>query len=248
MPYLAAASTLDAAARSAVAAYKGELRRLRSPLALRHECWPRARHQAEAILGDCVAALRGQPLSSHAELWRYSRRVGQDRVAQGIPVAESIRAVEVLWGVLAPYVRDAAEAEAKRDRAVVHLLVGAAFRSSAGGRLYAGAVAYEAARDERSEVLHGHKLPEPSQAALGGPLQLSQREAEVLAAVSEAQSNAQIAHDLGITEATVKRHLYKIYRKLGAVSRVDAINKARGLRTYPDENQGDGLSRQVAST
>jgi DNA-binding NarL/FixJ family response regulator len=55
---------------------------------------------------------------------------------------------------------------------------------------------------------------------------LSKRELEVLGLVSTALSNAQIATRLHLSEGTVKRHLTSIYRKLGAVSRVDAIKKA----------------------
>jgi DNA-binding NarL/FixJ family response regulator len=55
---------------------------------------------------------------------------------------------------------------------------------------------------------------------------LSAREREVLALVAEALSNGQIASRLYLTEATVKRHLRNIFVKLGAVSRIDAVNKA----------------------
>lgn len=55
---------------------------------------------------------------------------------------------------------------------------------------------------------------------------LSHREWQVLQLAAEANSNVQIAHRLGLTEATVKRHLSNIYSKLGAVSRIDAVNKA----------------------
>jgi DNA-binding NarL/FixJ family response regulator len=56
---------------------------------------------------------------------------------------------------------------------------------------------------------------------------LSDREREVLGLVAEALSNSQIASRLGLTEATVKRHLRNIFTKLGAVSRLDAVNKAK---------------------
>lgn len=55
---------------------------------------------------------------------------------------------------------------------------------------------------------------------------LSQREREVLELTAQALSNIQIASRLGLTEATVKRHLRNIFVKLGAVSRIDAVNKA----------------------
>jgi DNA-binding NarL/FixJ family response regulator len=58
---------------------------------------------------------------------------------------------------------------------------------------------------------------------------LSAREREVLDLVAQALSNGQIASRLGLTEATVKRHLRNIFVKLGAVSRLDAVNKAAQL-------------------
>jgi DNA-binding NarL/FixJ family response regulator len=67
-----------------------------------------------------------------------------------------------------------------------------------------------------------------SQAARQGPL--TARELDVLRLLAQACSNAQIAGELYISEATVKRHLTNIYAKLAAVSRVDAIRKATALR------------------
>jgi len=59
------------------------------------------------------------------------------------------------------------------------------------------------------------------------PGALSARELEVLDLVAQALSNSQIAARLNLTEATVKRHLRNVFVKLGAVSRLDAVNKAR---------------------
>jgi DNA-binding NarL/FixJ family response regulator len=66
---------------------------------------------------------------------------------------------------------------------------------------------------------------------------LSSRETEVLQLVAQALSNSQIASRLRITEATVKRHLHSVFGKLGAVSRIDAVNKAiaMSLITLPRE-------------
>jgi ATP/maltotriose-dependent transcriptional regulator MalT len=59
---------------------------------------------------------------------------------------------------------------------------------------------------------------------------LSPRERQVLTLAGQALSNAQIGAQLFITEGTVKRHLTNIYAKLGAVSRLDAVNKAVAAR------------------
>lgn len=69
-----------------------------------------------------------------------------------------------------------------------------------------------------------HSLRPASSAS--GPSALSDREREVLALVGKALSNRQIAARLSLTEATVKRHMRNIFLKLGAVSRIDAVNKA----------------------
>jgi DNA-binding NarL/FixJ family response regulator len=55
---------------------------------------------------------------------------------------------------------------------------------------------------------------------------LTSKEREVLELVAQAYSNRQIATRLNTTEATVKRHLRNIFVKLGAASRIDAVNRA----------------------
>jgi DNA-binding NarL/FixJ family response regulator len=61
---------------------------------------------------------------------------------------------------------------------------------------------------------------------------LSVREQEILSLVGQALSNGQIASRLSLKEATVKRHLRNIFVKLGAVSRIDAVNKAAELEVF----------------
>ncbi len=62
---------------------------------------------------------------------------------------------------------------------------------------------------------------------------LTAREEEVLRLVAAGLSNRQIAVQLSIAEGTVKRHLRKVFDKLGAQSRIDALNKAGLRRSQP---------------
>jgi DNA-binding NarL/FixJ family response regulator len=58
-----------------------------------------------------------------------------------------------------------------------------------------------------------------------GP-QLTQREAEVLGLLARGFSVSAIARQIFVSESTAKTHISKIYEKLGAANRADAIMKA----------------------
>jgi DNA-binding CsgD family transcriptional regulator len=75
---------------------------------------------------------------------------------------------------------------------------------------------------------------------------LTAREAEILAALSNGGSNAEIAGQFGIAERTVKAHLASIYQKLGVDSRAGAVamavraeNAASGRPSLSDPNGPD---------
>jgi DNA-binding NarL/FixJ family response regulator len=92
------------------------------------------------------------------------------------------------------------------------------------------------------------QLHEPTPAVLSG------RELAVLKLVAEALSNAQIARRLQVSEATVKRHLHSVFVKLGAVSRIDAVNKGiAGSLVSPSRTRttapaaGPGLAADAAA-
>lgn len=55
---------------------------------------------------------------------------------------------------------------------------------------------------------------------------LTRREIEALDLLAQGRSNAEIAKELGITEQTVKGHLWRLYRKLGVSNRTDAVRSA----------------------
>jgi DNA-binding NarL/FixJ family response regulator len=52
---------------------------------------------------------------------------------------------------------------------------------------------------------------------------LSAREAQIMGLIAAGHTNGQIAASLVLTEKTVKNHVNRIYGKLGAGSRADAI-------------------------
>jgi DNA-binding CsgD family transcriptional regulator len=64
-----------------------------------------------------------------------------------------------------------------------------------------------------------------AQAALG----ISSRELAVLHEIAAGRSTKEIATALGVSPNTVKTHVARLFEKLGARRRVDAINRAREL-------------------
>jgi DNA-binding CsgD family transcriptional regulator len=65
-------------------------------------------------------------------------------------------------------------------------------------------------------------LPDASDAAVLRILGLSRREQEVLFWVAQGKTNATVAHLLGISPGTIKRHLENIYSRLGVENRHSA--------------------------
>ncbi|MCS6849237.1 MAG: response regulator transcription factor [Anaerolineae bacterium] len=58
---------------------------------------------------------------------------------------------------------------------------------------------------------------------------LTPREVEVLEWVSRGLPSKMIAHELGVSESTIKFHLSSIYAKLGVASRTEAVSRAAKL-------------------
>jgi DNA-binding NarL/FixJ family response regulator len=55
---------------------------------------------------------------------------------------------------------------------------------------------------------------------------LSERETQIMVLAARGRSNYQIAQELHISEATVKRHLANVYEKIGVRSRSEGVRKA----------------------
>ena len=60
---------------------------------------------------------------------------------------------------------------------------------------------------------------------LKGINKITSRERVILGLLKRGFSNKKISGEIGITVNTVKFHLKKIYKKLDAINRVEAINK-----------------------
>jgi DNA-binding NarL/FixJ family response regulator len=82
---------------------------------------------------------------------------------------------------------------------------------------------------------------------------LSDRELEVIVLVARGFSNRQVATQLHISEATIKRHLANIYEKIGVGSRGDAVRTALAqqwigfhevVSDNPDGHDGSGDSHR----
>jgi DNA-binding CsgD family transcriptional regulator len=67
------------------------------------------------------------------------------------------------------------------------------------------------------------EVPQERIKALG----LSPREAEMAVMIGRGLSNKEIAEQLFISPATVRTHIYNLYRKVGAGSRVELLNMLR---------------------
>lgn len=66
-----------------------------------------------------------------------------------------------------------------------------------------------------------------------GSIGLSARELDVLDRLAAGRSNKEIAAELGVSPNTVKTHLARVYEKLEASRRTEALVKARELGILP---------------
>ena len=85
-----------------------------------------------------------------------------------------------------------------------------------------------------ARLFGGNKAPPfdgnpKAQAALG----ISARELQVLQQIAEGRSNKEIAAALKVSPNTVKTHAARLFEKLGARRRTDALKRARELGIMP---------------
>lgn len=81
--------------------------------------------------------------------------------------------------------------------------------------------------------------PQPVQPVREPSALVTQRECEILRWVREGMNNQQIGEQLGISALTVKNHLQKILRKLGASNRAQAVAMAISMNLIPSHKAVD---------
>ena len=77
------------------------------------------------------------------------------------------------------------------------------------------------------------------------PPKITGAERRVLAHLAQARTNKEIALDLGISPATVKRHMEKILKKLGLRNRVEAAICGLMLNGCPHESSSGCVLRKL---
>lgn len=141
----------------------------------------------------------------------------------------AVRALAAGDGMLAPEVTRRVLARFAGTGAGAGVEIRAAEKTGAGARAGVGTPATPDANRAASHIAPAVSTTEPSSQPFTEPF--TEREAEVLALLADARSNAEIAAALFIGEATVKTHVSRILQKLGARDRVQAVVIAhrRGL-------------------
>lgn len=117
--------------------------------------------------------------------------------------------------------------------AIVVMLTTAGDPDAVGMAVEAGARGY-LAKDATAEELAatialvlGASAPAVHAAQLGDRPELSEREIQVLDGMSRGLSNSEIGRELYLSEDTVKTHARRLYRKLGAADRAQAVASQR---------------------
>ncbi len=163
---------------------------------------------------------------------------------QAIEQARQLRPDVILMDLSMPVMGGAAasrEVLAELPGTSIVVLTSFSERDRVSEALAAGAIGYLLKDCEPRELIaavrsaaagHAPLDPRVAKALLpstgdGSEPELSPRERQVLALVSEGMANKQIGRALGITERTVKAHLVNVFRRIGVSDRTSAAMWAR---------------------
>jgi putative nucleotidyltransferase with HDIG domain len=178
-------------------------------------------------------ALPGEP-AGHASAGTPEQRLAAERAATGTDHAQLGAELVRRWRLpeeLAVVVGGHHDADAGPQAALLCLAdMLAHFRQGTPVDVEAMAQAAEALGLERAALgtlLYDLSLPASAPRRTIEPSPLSARERQVLIGLAEGKVYKQIAADLGLQASTVRSHLHRIYTRLGAVDRAQAVLLAR---------------------
>ncbi|UZN03130.1 helix-turn-helix transcriptional regulator [Cellulomonas sp. S1-8] len=114
----------------------------------------------------------------------------------------------------------------------LHHLVGTVRprRTTPPSARYRLTLATAAAAPTAADATRRHGNGEPRRTG-DGVADLSPRESQVMACIARGLRNTEVAAELGVTEKTVKNHVNRIFSKLGADGRVEAVLIWQSART-----------------
>jgi DNA-binding NarL/FixJ family response regulator len=141
--------------------------------------------------------------------------------SSGLDVARRLRAEGLPFGILIltafndpPYVKAAVESGAN----------GYVLKSSEADEIVEAVRAVFEGKQVFSSVLG--KLPPPTRSHEVSPIELTEREHDVLRLAARGLTNKAIGFELSISDRTVQGHLANIYNKLGVSGRTEAVMRA----------------------
>jgi DNA-binding NarL/FixJ family response regulator len=136
----------------------------------------------------------------------------------GMPVLDGIGATRLITG---------------HDPTVQVLLFTASADARVVEAMRAGACGYVLKDAAVDDVLDAVRDAAAGRGTARPAARLSGRESEVLRLLADGLTNQQIGARMGITERTVRSHVQRIYRAIGAADRVQVALWARGHSTGP---------------
>lgn len=114
-----------------------------------------------------------------------------------------------------------------------------AFKLGVKGYIRKTSGASEVKRALSSVLNGGHyrdwKISPTPESIKTADLKLTRRQKEILMLIADGNSNKQISLLLSISESTVKRHVYDLFKALGAKNRVDAVQIAKKQHLLIDQ-------------
>ncbi len=171
--------------------------------------------------------------------------------SRGVDLARDLRPDVVLMDLRMPVMDGADATAAIRAAGTSRVLVLTTYDTDGDilRAVEAGATGYLLKDAPREELVGAVRAAARGETVLAAPLaaklmrqvrrgdQPTTRELEVLALVARGLSNAEIAAELFIGEATVKTHLLHVFDKLGVSDRTAAVTTAmrRGLLSAPGQ-------------